>query len=220
LEGDRKMARATTEEERQQAFETLSAYYEKAAPIIQRVSDLNTFTYGELPLNPYMLVEAGITLKMMLHALRKLHEPHDKELALIYREFDTALSNCIKAAEATEKYVEVAGTSRSRVILNIIINSTVMANEHMESVAKRLREYAKKGTSVMVVQPQRQAEVKQRESEESHAGTQPEVPVNNKPGGVIRVLDKIGDIIIYPIAKMADLSDAVHRSNNREKKSR
>jgi hypothetical protein len=230
LEGDRKMTRATTEEEKQQAYETLVDYYEQAAPIIERVSDLNTFKYGELPLNPYMLVEAGITLKMMLHALRKLHVPHDRELDLIQREFDTALSNCIKAAEATEKYVEVAGTSRSHVILNIIINSTVMANEHMESVAKRLEDYRKKSISIMMLQPQ-PAKVKKesqekvtrgwvtpKESEESYPGAESEVPGKNKPGGVIRVLDKIGDIIIYPIVKIADLSDAVRRSEDRDDK--
>jgi hypothetical protein len=229
------MARTATEEARQQAYETLSEYYSQAAPIIERVSDLNTFNYGELPLNPYMLVEAGITLKMMRHALKKIPEPRDKELSAIRRQFDTALANCVKAAEATEKYVEVAGTSRSPAILNIIINSTVMANEYMGSVSKKLKAYNIRSDDSAAAQVKKQApvaeKVERKEAEKiisainadiesycNNVNGQPQASPGKKPDGIIHALDKIGDIIIYPIVKIADLSDSIHKAEDTDKK--
>jgi hypothetical protein len=219
------MAKTATEEEKLKAYDTLMSLYEKAEPIIHRLADLNTFKYGELPLNPYMLVEAGITLSMVLDALKKMPDSHDKELAIINREFQIALSNCIKAADATEKYVEYSGTPRSRLILNTIVNSTVMANEYMGSVWKRLEVFRglyKAVTPpleqpVVVVEKDKYPEtVKEAVKEAPTTPRAPRAPIKKKTGGFVSVLDKIADIIIFPIVKMAELSDLIHKSGKKK----
>jgi hypothetical protein len=212
------MSKTATEEERLKVYETLVSLYDKVEPIIERVADLNTFKYGELPLNPYMLVEAGITLRMVLDILRKIPHSQNKELQIIQRELEISLSNCIKAAEATEKYVEISGTSQSRIILNTIINSTVMANEYMESVAKRLAEFKSVNTPVKLPQeiPTVKEEVGKKQPVKEDIKPVSREPVKKKTGGVITVLDKIGDIIIFPIVKIADLSDSVGKSKKKK----
>ena len=211
------MAKTVTEEERQKAFETLVSLYDKAEPIIKRVSDLNTFKYGELPLNPYMLVEAGITLRMVLDALRKMSLRRDSEMGIIRREFEIALTNCIKAADATEQYIELSGTSKSGIILNTIVTSTVMSSEYIESVARRLSVYWNTGAGKAV--PQKQLVIKDKAPNTEKAksdktktsGTEPD----KKSGGVIHVLDKIGDVIIFPIVKLAELTDLADKPDKK-----
>lgn len=212
------MAKTVTEEERQKAYETLVSLYDKAEPIIKRVSDLNTFNYGELPLNPYMLVEAGITLRMVLDALKKMSLRGDSEMGIIRQEFETALTNCIKAADATEQYVELSGTSKSGLILNTIVTSTVMSKEYIESVARRLA--AMKDIITPEAAPQKQPVIKDeaprrekvKQEKVKPAAKQPE----KKRGGIIRALDKIGDVIIFPIVKLAELTDVADK--NKKKK--
>jgi hypothetical protein len=235
------MSKTATEEKRLRAYETIVSLYDKAEPIIQRISDLNTFKYGELPLNPYMLVEAGITLRMVLQALKKIHDPQDRELAIIQREFEISLSNCIKAADHTEKYVELSDTTKSRIILNTIINSTVMANEYMTSVSKRLEAF--NSIKKVVIQPQKpphivqeikipeivkddikvhpktpevKDEVKNREIAKEEPKPRQQKPSDKKTGGVVSILDKIGDIVIFPIVKMAELSDLKGKSGKKQ----
>jgi hypothetical protein len=214
------MSETATEDKRLKAYETLVSLYDKAEPIIHRIADLNTFKYGELPLNPYMLVEAGITLRMVLDALKKMHNPQDRELSLIQREFETALTNCIRAAESTEKYVEYSGTSRSRMILNNIVNSTVMANEYIESVSKRLDAF--KGVNIIVPQSHPVPEVKEKVKKPVIIKEEPKPvyhePAKKKSGGFVHALDKIGDIIIFPIVKMAEITDLDRKTDKKKDK--
>jgi hypothetical protein len=212
------MAKTVTEEERQKAYETLVSLYDKAEPIIKRVSDLNSFNYGELPLNPYMLVEAGITLRMVLDALKKMSLRGDSEMGIIRQEFETALTNCIKAADATEQYVELSGTSRGGVILNTIVTSTVMSKEYIESVARRLADVKDIGTSKTT--PHKQPAIKDEAPRREKAKQDKDEPIAKKPGkkrgGFINALDKVGDAIIYPIVKLAELTDI--EDKNKKKK--
>jgi hypothetical protein len=212
------MAKTATADERQKAYETLVSLYDKAEPIIKRVSDLNTFKYGELPLNPYMLVEAGITLRMVLDALKKISLHGDSEMGTIRHEFEIALTNCIKAADATEQYVELSGTSRSGMILNTIVTSMVMSNEYIQSVARRLTSI--KDIDTPKATPQKQPVIKDEAPRREKAKQKKDKPTAKEPekkrGGLIRALDKVGDVIIFPIVKLAELTDM--EDKNKKKK--
>ena len=83
-----------------------------------------------------------------------------------------------------------------------------MADEYMKSVWKRLVDYKRLNTTALSPVPAdtgaagtRQQTAKKEIKKSSSA------PVRKKRGGFIHVMDKIGDIIIFPIVKMAELSD-------------
>jgi hypothetical protein len=129
----------TTEDKRLRWFQTFMPLYEKAVPIVRQIANIETLSAGELPVSPYTIVESNLTLMPILKAVKKMPKPKNTELAGIQREFEVTLSSCIKAAEAAAKYIELEERGiEDRAALGTIINSTVLAHEHIESVSKRL----------------------------------------------------------------------------------
>ena len=121
--------------------------YEKASPLIRHITNLEKLQAGELPVGPTTLVVSNLTLRPVLAALDKIHKPKEKELAAIQREFKTALLNCIKASELAERYIECDGHSGERqIVLSMVINAIVLAQEYIESVSKRLAPYLSEST--------------------------------------------------------------------------
>ena len=132
------------EEEGLKSFSRFLMLFDKAAPIIRYIANLEDLKHGEIPVSPYMLLESNLTLKMILQAVRNLPEPKDKDFNTLQKEFDTALSNCIRAAEATEKYVAMGRSERARFLLANIVNSSVMAHEYINSVEGKIKLYSSK----------------------------------------------------------------------------
>ena len=129
-------------DERRKWFQSFMPLYEKAAPIIQRVTNPETLMAGELSVSPYSLLESNLTIQPIVEAVRKMPKPKEKQLASIQREFEIALSSCMKAAEAAVKYVALRERGRDkRAVLSTITNLTNLAHEHMESVSRRLTPY-------------------------------------------------------------------------------
>lgn len=131
-----------TVKERLSWFHRFMPLYERASPVIRYIANLERLRAGELPSSPNMLIESSIMLRPMLHVIQKMPKPKEKELAIIQREFELALNNCIKAAEWTEKYVNRRdyGTD-GQILLGMIVNTVVLAREYIESVSKRLEPY-------------------------------------------------------------------------------
>jgi len=132
------------EEEELKSFSRFLMLFDRAAPIIRYIANLEDLKHGEIPVSPYMLLESNLTLKMILQAVRKLPDVKDKDFIALQKEFDTALSNCIRAAEATEKYVAMGRSEKAKFLLAIIINSTVMAHEYIDSVSEKINLYSTK----------------------------------------------------------------------------
>ncbi|HJX04161.1 MAG TPA: hypothetical protein VJ488_06355 [Dehalococcoidia bacterium] len=190
------------------SLQMLENLYEKAAPIIRRIANLDTLNYGELPVSPYALVESNLTLRMVLNTLKKMPDPRDKLLASIQKELETAIINCIKAAEASEKYGEMGGvrSDRSRALLSAVINSTVMAHEYIESAGQKLEKTPVELISTI-------AEIDAKEPSQNQEKRWKAIPVKEVPdgaasvqqgvdkvaGGIETGLDKLGDIITFPI---------------------
>jgi hypothetical protein len=125
--------------ERLRWFQAFMPLYEKAEPLVRYITNLEKLQAGELPVSPGMLVESNLTLRPILAAISKMHKPKEKELAIIQREFEMALSNCIKASEWAEKYINYGGHGMDgQMLLSMVINATVLAHEYIESVSKKL----------------------------------------------------------------------------------
>jgi len=126
-------------------FQTFVPLYEKVAPLVLHITNLENIERGELPLNPEELVHTVVTIRPALETLRKMPEPKEKELRKIKKEFEITLSNCIKAAESAAKYVKLGIYGiEGQIQLNNTINSIVLAHEYMESVSKQLEPMLKK----------------------------------------------------------------------------
>ena len=101
------------------------------------IADPDRLGSGELPVSLDILMASSLTLRSVLSAVRKLRKPKDKQLADIQKGFETALISCIKAAEATAKYLKAQERGmETRSLVTIIISSIVLAQEYMQSVAK------------------------------------------------------------------------------------
>jgi hypothetical protein len=134
--------------ERLDWFHRFMPLYERAAPLIRHIANLNRLQSGELPASPEGIIEIGILLRPVLVAVRKISKPKEKELVAIQKEFELALNNCIKAAEWTEKYIKRCDYSADgSVFLNLVINATVMAHEYIESVSKKVAPYLEQSNS-------------------------------------------------------------------------
>ncbi len=126
-------------EERLTWLRTFVPLYEKAAPIVSQITNLEMLAAGELPVNPYTLAVSNLTLRPILEAVRRLREPKEQEYSGIQREFEIALSSSIKAASAAEKYIELRDDGiDGQAQLSTVISSMVLAHEYMESVAKKM----------------------------------------------------------------------------------
>jgi len=193
--------------------------YDKAAPIIRYVANLEDLKRGEIPVSPYMLLESNLTLKMILQALQKIPESKDREFLEAQREFDKALSNCIKAAEATEKYVAAGRAEQSQLLLGTIINSTVMAHNYIESVSVKLDSLRSRISELdndvlplimkedLRPQPETGIHEKQFLNEKAESGRdigKQEHNRNEKPARQENVIDKIGGCIEYGLDKFGD----------------
>jgi hypothetical protein len=120
-------------------FQTFMPLYERAAPLVQHIANLQRLEAGIFPVSPGMLVESSLTLRPILDNVRKMPKSKEKELVIIQREFEIALYNCVKAAEWAEKYINRFSYGMDdKMLLNMVINTTVLAHEYMESVSKRL----------------------------------------------------------------------------------
>ncbi len=196
------------------SLQVLINLYEKAAPIIRRIANLESLNYGELPVTPYALVESNLTLRMVLSALRKMSEPKDKILVAIRKEFENAILNCIRAADAAEKYSELAGdrSDKGKLLLMSIINYTVLAHEYIESVAQKLE------TSSAEIRFSKADVCPDSQHGKEDIGWKPASPIlisteqsliqkgiNSIAYGIESGLDKLGDIITLPIAAVAKL---------------
>ena len=134
--------------ERLRWFQTFIPLYERAEPLIKYITNLDKLQAGELPVSPAMLVESNLTLRPILVAISKMHKPKEKELAVIQREFEMALSNCIKAAEWAEKYINFGGHGIDKqMLLGMAINVTVLAHEYFESVTRKVARFYEGGTA-------------------------------------------------------------------------
>jgi len=131
-----------TVKERLDWFHRFMPLYERAAPLVRYIGDLESLKAGELPASPSRLIESSILLRPILHAVRKIPKSKEKELVTIQREFESALNSCIKAAEWAEKYLNCLnrGTG-AQPQLAMLINSTVLAYEYIESVSARVAPY-------------------------------------------------------------------------------
>jgi hypothetical protein len=165
------------EEEGLKFYSRFLMLFDKAAPIIRYIANLEDLQHGEIPVSPYMLLESNLTLKMILQALRKIPESKDKDFSTLQKEFDTALSNCIHAAEATEKYVAMGRGERAKFLLAVIINSSVMAHEYIDSVSEKVEIYSRKIHLEETISKYVQAENK----ESPPLPPKPEVPSKYRP---------------------------------------
>ncbi len=121
-------------------FQTFIPLYERSEPLVRHITNLAKLQAGELPVSPGLLVESNLTLRPILAAVTKMRKPKEKELASIQHEFAIALSNCIKASEWADKYLNYDGMDR-QMMLSMVINATVLAHEYIESVSKKLTPY-------------------------------------------------------------------------------
>jgi hypothetical protein len=134
-------------EEKLRWLQTFMVLYEKASPVIRHITNLEKLRAGELPVGPTTLVVSNLTLRPVLSALEKIHKRKEKELVAIQKEFRLALVNCLKASELAEKYIECDGHSIDRqLLLSMVINEIVLAQEYIESVSKKLAPYLREHT--------------------------------------------------------------------------
>lgn len=123
-------------------FHVFIPLYERAAPLVRCIANPEKLKAGELPISPGMLVESSLMLRPILNAVRRMPKSKEKELVTIQREFEIALYNCIKASELAEKYINSDSYGRDRqILISMIVNTTVLANEYIESVSERLAPY-------------------------------------------------------------------------------
>jgi hypothetical protein len=215
-----------TVEERLRWFQIFMPLYEKAAPLVRRIANIEMLGAGELPVSPYTLVESNLTLRPILQALKKIPEPKEKDLVSIQTELETALSSCIKAAEAAAKYIDLQGRGiADQVLLGIIINSTVLAHEYIESVSKRLEMPRMSNLEARLklglvpdeeyLKEKETLNKKQKEILNEKDVTPPPVRVQSAidkaANGIERGLDKLGDAIVFPLEKMAQVFSARKR---------
>jgi hypothetical protein len=134
--------KTSTIKDRLSWFQTFMPLYERAAPLVEHIANPQKLKAGILPVSPGMLVESSLTLRLILDNVRKMPKLKEKELVIIQREFEMALYNCVKAAEWAEKYINRFNYGMDdKMLLNMVINTTVLAHEYMESVSKRLYPY-------------------------------------------------------------------------------
>ena len=190
-----------TAEERLRWFDKFMPLYEKAVPVLRQIANIETLAAGELPVSPYTLAASSLTLRPILEALRKVNEPKREEFGGIQKEFEIALSNCIKVAEAAEKYIELRECGiEDQVVLSTIISSTVLAHEYIESVSRKLEILRSQASD-----PEAMVKFlndKQAPSNKVSPSEGPQLAIDKAADGIERGLDKLGDALVFPIEKM------------------
>lgn len=147
-------------------------------------------------------------MQMVLQAVKKLAKPQNKILISVERDFEIALSSCIKAAEATERFIDLTDYHREGVLFSQIINQAVLAHEYSESVYQKLTGYehdSKRFQSnpeekiiLKEVTPANVIFRQNRVSDDQNVVIPQKAPENIIETG----LDKVGDGIIYLIDKI------------------
>ncbi len=202
-------------EERLRWFHTFIPLYEKAAPVLRQIANIETLAAGELPVSPYTMAASSLTLRPILEAVRKVHEPKREELGGIQKEFEIALSNCIKVAEAAEKYVELRERGiEDQVVLSTIISSTVLAHEYIESVSRKLEILKPQASN-----PEAIVKLLKEKKAPSKNGTPPAGPqlaIDKAADGIELGLDKLGDALVFPIEKMFRYAGRPKNANRRK----
>lgn len=214
-------ARADITEERLSWFKTFMPLYERAAPLIWHIANIEKLKAGQLPVSPYMFVESSLTLRPILECIRNMRKPKDKQLANIKMEFEIALHNCIRAAESASNYIRLEERSMdSPTLLSTIINSTVLAYEYIESVSKRL---GTPSTTILNSQHEfeltpAQGHLKEMESATKDVTPPPnrlQIAINKAANGIERGLDRLGDGMTLPLEKMAKYSERLRTLNRK-----
>ena len=206
-------------------FETFVPLYEKAASLVRHIADIEALKAGRLPTSLYALVESNLTLGLILQVVRKMPKPEEKELASIQQEFQIALSSCIKAAETAAKYVELVERGiEDRALLNIVINSTVLAHEYIESVSTRLEvirrrmsDLPAKSEPEMVVEDYLKAKKTPRVNI-APPPPRPQLYIDRIAVGVEHGLDRLGDAMIFSIDKIARYARRLKTRNRKRGK--
>lgn len=213
--------------ERLRWVQTFMTLYDQAIPIVRHIANLEMLNAGEFPVNTYTVLESDLTLRPIIRALKKMHEPADKELANIQREFKIALSSCIKAADVSIRYIEERERGHKyRELLNDIVNSTVLANEYIESVSKRLEIIRPKmsdleaGLNLRPVLVEEQLQQRKIVDKGVILPTERQSVIDKIANCIEYGLDKLGDALIFPIEKMVKACMGMSRTVNRVVKRR
>ena len=213
----------TGEEERLRWFRAFIPLYERAAPVVHQIANLDKLAVGELPVGSYTFVESNLTVLPILKAVGKLPTPEDKELASIQRESEIALSSCIKTAEAAAKYVELRERGmKDQVALSTIISSTVLAHEYIESVSKKLEILKPRMSNLEakfklgLVSSEIHLEEKKAPSENVTSPAGPQLAIDKTANGIKRGLDKLGDALVFPVEKMVRYAGRFKTANRKK----
>jgi hypothetical protein len=197
-------------EERLRWYQAFILLYEKAVPIIRQITDLETLAAGELPVTLYTLAESNLTLRPILEAVRKVHEPKEVEFVSILKEFEIALSSCVKVAEAAEKYIELRERGiEDQAMLSTIISSIVLAHEYIESASKKLEilkpRVSDLGTSfeLGVLPPEIYLKEMKSPSENVSPPAGPQLAIDKAADSLERGLHKLGDALVFPIERIS-----------------
>lgn len=126
-------------EETKQWLKAFMALYEQAAPLIQDITKLDA---NGLPADLGTLVEATEKLQPILESARNLPKPKQKEFRNIKKDFENALSRCVKAGEMGVKLLDDLSHGAPQVALRMrlatIVGYTGQATPYHESLRKRL----------------------------------------------------------------------------------
>ncbi len=116
-------------------FRTFMPLYERAAPLIRHVTDIGR---GSLP-GLDVVIDSAITFRRVLDCVKKTPEPKEKELRAAKRDFEYALTHCIRASESAAKYLRLGGhTVSGQVQFTTAANSLVLGREYIESVTAQV----------------------------------------------------------------------------------
>jgi len=221
------MMKIVNDKERLRWVQTFMTLYDQAIPIVRHIANIEMLNAGEFPVNTYTVLESDLTLRPIIRALKKMREPTDKELANIQREFKIALSSCIKAADVSIRYIEERERGHKyRELLNDIINSTVLANEYIESVSKRLEIIRPKMSNLEAGLNLRPVLVEEQ-LQQRKIVDKGVIPPTERQSLIVKIancieygLDKLGDALIFPIEKMVKACKGMSRGVNRVVKRR
>ena len=118
-----------------QEFVTL---YKEAAPSIQNITKLDA---EGMPSAPMTLIQESNRLESIMDSLKRLPKPKEKELRNMQKNFEKALSACIKAGDMGFKCLDDAShnaKSAARLHLASIISWISIATKHYELLTKEI----------------------------------------------------------------------------------
>lgn len=133
--------KGTDKKEEEQWLQAFMLLYEQAAPLIRASATLDA---DGLPGNLKSLVEANEKLRPILQSVKKMRKPKRKELRNIKKDFERALSICLKASESAAKFVaaEVRGDPEiaKRMRFGTMVGQTQLAASCYEQLSENMVE--------------------------------------------------------------------------------